>query len=297
MRSLKFSVVLGAVVLSTLSWAQGELANLPSSTSTRKIESFKLANWKKNLKVTYFGDYTATTLKKWDDNVYSSSGVRTNRPVNLYNELNTQYQFSDNWSLFTRATFSYQIGDRNELSDTDDQSVISMGDSLVGVLYTIFRNKNVIYNGRVTHKQSTSDYSKSIDQKSELEYRNFVIWFPTYTSTILIWNSYRFYVYGDENDQERYRINNRVIYNYSFNDTWGMQMMSEFVLQHRASKEGPGTRKWNHFEKYKSSVALGATYKVLNRRLTLIPNIEAQNYEDIRPETLQFGVTLLGKIF
>jgi hypothetical protein len=297
MRSLKFSIVLCAIVFSSFAMGQADMASIPRSSSTAKIESFNFFNWKRNLKMSYFGDYTATTLKKWDDNTYNSSGERTSLPVSLLNEINTTYKFYDKWSLFTKTVFYYQIGDRNDLRDTDDQNVLSVGDPMVGIMYDILKTKTLIYNGRITHKQPLSKYSKTTGVNSEIEYRNFFIWFPTYTSTFLLWNTYRYYAYESDINSERFRINNRLIYNYSFTDRWGMQLMSEWVLQHRAPKEGAGTRKWNHFEKYRNTFSVGATYKIFNRNLTLIPNIEAQDNQNIKWETLQFGVTLLGKIF
>lgn len=297
MKSFKLSVLLCTFLGSGVAIAQADMASgRPVSTSTATVDSFAPLNWRKNLKISYFGDYTATTLKKWDDNTYNSKGERGSLPVNLLTEINSQYKIYGRWSFFMKNAFSYQIGDRNDLRDTDDQNVISLGDSMFGILYDIYRNKNIIYNGRVTHKQPFSKYSQSSGQDSELEYRNFVIWFPTYTSTFLLWNSYRYYDYESQVNSERFRVNNRLIYNYSFTDVWGMQLMSEWVMQHRAPKEGPGARKWNHFEVYKNTFSVGLFYKPI-RNLTLIPNIEAQDNENIKWETLQFGVTLLGRIF
>lgn len=295
MRSFKLTLLLGAILCSSLSFGQSDFAKL-NGTSTTQLESYSLFNWRKNLRISYFGSYSASTLKKWDDNVYDQNGVRTPDPVNLLNEFNTTYRIYGNLNLYMKNEFYYQIGDRNELRDTDDKSVVTIGDVNVGFQYPFVRSNKVIFNGRLTHGHPVSNYSKNSQLKSELEYQNFVIWFPTTSSTFLIWNSYRYYVYESERNDERYRINNRVIWSYSFTDKWGMQLGNEFVLQHRGPKEGPKVKKWNHFEKYKNNYTIGVTYKLF-QNLTIIPNIESKNDQDIRWETLQLGVLLLGRVF
>lgn len=294
MRSVKLSLLLSAIFCSSFCFGS-DLAKL-NGASTTQLESYNFLNWRKNLRISYFGSYSASTLKKWDDNIYDHNGNRTSDPVNLLNEFNTTYRIYGNLNLYMKNEFYYQIGDRRELGEEDDQGLVTMGDVNVGFQYPILRNNKMIFNGRLTHGHPVSNYSKNSQVKSELEYQNFIIWFPTVSSTFLIWNSYRYYVYEAERNDERYRINNRVIWSYSFNDKWGMQLGNEWVMQHRGPKTGSKVKKWNHFEKYKNNYTVGVTYKLF-KNLTLIPNIESKNDRDIRWETLQLGVLLLGRVY
>lgn len=287
-------IVLLLLITSTL-FASSDLA-LVKNSRPFKDENFELLNWRKNLRIGYFGDYTFTTLKKIDDNQYNADGTKNRLPVSLLNEFNISYNVTPKLALYTKPEFYVVTGDRNDLNDSYDRNLVTMGDVLIGLQYRAYKGPNLNYTLRLTHGHPFSQYSRSQQVKSETDLQNFFIWFPTRKVTFLIWNTYRYYFYESDANRERYRINNRLIMSYSWTDTWGYQFNSEYVLQHRAPKTGAKQRKWNHFDVYKNTLAWGITYKLSNN-LTLIPNVEAQDLENVRWETLQFGVTFLGRVF
>lgn len=283
------------LLLSFNIFASSDLALIQNRRPTRP-EEFNFYNWRKNLRIGYFGDYTFTTLKKLDDNQYNSDGTKNPMPISLLNEFNITYNVTPKLALYTKPEFYVVTGDRNDLDDSYDRNLVTMGDLLLGFQYRAYRGPKVNYNIRVTHGHPFSKYSRDQQINSETDFQNFIIWFPTRKITMLIWNTYRYYFYDSEVNSKRYRINNRFIFSYNWNDKWGYQFNSEFVLQHRSRKEGPGQRKWNHFSVYRNTLSWGVTYKLSNY-LTLIPNVEAQDLENVRWETLQFGVTFLGRVF
>lgn len=281
--------------ISTQIFAQSDLA-LIQNTRPSKKEEFNLWDWKKNLRIGYFGAYSVTTLKKLDDNQYNSDGTKSNMPTNLLSEFSINYAVSEKFSLYSRFEAYTAFGDRNDLSDNDDKNLVTMGDLLLGFQYRAYRSSKLNYAIRITHAHPMSNYSRTRGVESELDWQNFIIWFPTRDLTVLIWNTYRYYIYEGEKNTNRYRMNNRWITNYNFTEKWGIQSNWEYSLQHRSPKRGPRQRKWNHSEVYVNSLAIGPSYK-LNNYLTIIPNIEAQDMENIKWETLQFGFTFLGRIF
>lgn len=280
---------------STTLLAQADMAIISKSRS-QKPEEFNLTDWKKNLRIGYFGAYSVWTLKKIDDNQYNSDGTKSTMPTNLLSEFSINYAVSDRFSLYSRFEAYTAFGDRNDLSESDDRNLVTMGDVLVGFQYRAYKSSTLNYAIRITHAHPFSNYSRTRGVDSEMDWQNFIIWFPTRKTTVLLWNTYRYYLYEGVRNTERYRINNRFITNYNFTDKWGIQSNWEYALQHRAPKEGPGQRKWNHFSVYTNSLSVGPSYK-MNSYLTIIPNIEAQDLENVRWETLQFGFTFLGRIF
>ncbi|HLW56410.1 MAG TPA: hypothetical protein VKY27_03440 [Bacteriovoracaceae bacterium] len=283
------------LLLSTHLFASSDLALVQSSRPS-KPEEFDVLNWRKNLRIGYFGDYSFTTLKKLDDNQYNSDGTKNRMPISLLNEFNISYNITPNLALYSKPEFYVVTGDRNDLDDTYDRNLVTMGDVLMGFQYRAYRGPKANYSIRVTHGHPFSKYSRDQNLKSETDFQNFIIWFPTRDITMLIWNTYRYYIYDSDVNSRRYRINNRFIFSYKWTDTWGYQFNSEYVLQHRAPKTGPRQRKWNHFSVYRNTLSWGVTYK-LNNYLTIIPNVEAQDLENVKWETLQLGVTFLGRIF
>jgi hypothetical protein len=295
-RIMKLTGLLALLLLLTSTlWASSDLALIQSSRPTQQ-DDFNLWDWRKNLRIGYFGAYTVTNLKKWDDNQYNADGTKSSLPVSLLNEFNISYSITPKIALYSKPEFYVVTGDRNDLRESDDRNVITKGDVLMGLQIRAYRSPTLNYSIRITHGHPFSTYSKNSGIDSETDFQNFIIWFPNRSWTILLWNTYRYYFYEGERNTERYRINNRWITTYNFTDTWGLQFNWEYALQHRAPKEGPRQRKWNHFSVYTNSLSAGVSYK-LNNYLTIIPNIEAQDMENIRWESMQFGFTFLGRIF
>lgn len=267
-------------------------------TSTTGI-SHSLMQMRKNFKMRYFGEVAGPNLQKWDDNQYDYKGNKTRTPTNLYNIFNIQYKVAPSTSLLVGPRFAAQIGDRNELKQNEDQHTMVIDDWQFGIVQEIFRNKNITYNGRLTHRHPFSTASRNSRIDSQIEYQNDLFIRFTPAISLLQWNTYRYYVYEAQKNEERYRINFTSILNYEFNDIWKMQVFHDWDLQHRAPKYGnkfKNKHRWNYFEKYRNQLALGLGYSP-SPKMTFIPFIKALNDENWSMETTQLGLWVLGKVF
>src|SRR5690606_20571124 len=107
-------------LLSTNLLASSDLALIQSSRPN-KHEEFNVLNWRKNLRIGYFGDYTFTTLKKLDDNQYYSDGTKNPMPISLLNEFNISYSITPKLALYSKPEFYVVTGDRNDLDSSYDR--------------------------------------------------------------------------------------------------------------------------------------------------------------------------------
>ena len=66
-------------------------------------------------------------------------------------------------------------------------------------------------------------------------------------------------------------------------------------MMHRNPKEGAGHKNMNYLKKYKNIMAVGIGYNPIPS-LTIMPFLKALNDQDIRPETMQIGFWVFGKV-
>jgi hypothetical protein len=269
------------------------------TTSTTTLSQSSLTRWRENLKIRYFGELLGSNLEKWDDNQYDQNGNKLATPANLYNQFNVQYKVLNRTSLLVSPRFYAQIGDRNDLAANEDPHTVVMDDWQFGFVQELYKSKAMIYNGRLTHRHPFSTASRNSMIDSQVEYQNDLTFFPTAGLTVLHWNTYRYYAYEAQKNEDRYRINFTTIFNYDFNDKWKMQLYHELDLQHKAPKYGKkdmNKQGWNYFEKNKNHVAIGIGYNP-TPALSIIPFVKALNDEDWSARNTQLGLWVLGKVF
>lgn len=269
------------------------------TVSTTTLQQPSLLRWRENLKVRYFGEVVGSNLEKWDDNQYDQNGEKLPTPANFYNQFNIQYKIFSRTSLLVSPRFFAQFGDRNELSNKEDQHVVYTDDWQFGVVQELYKSKQLIFSGRLTHRHPFSNYSQNSQIDSQIEYQNDVTVLATPAISVLHWNTYRYYAYEAGKNEDRYRINFTTIFNYAFSDKWKGQIFHELDLQHRAPKYGNrdvNKQDWNYFEKNKNHLALAFGYAP-TPNLTILPFVKALNDERWDWDTTQMGVWVLGKVF
>lgn len=265
------------------------------------MPSHDLTNWKQNLKIRYFGEFIGSSLKKWDDNQVDNNGIRTGTPVNYWNLFNFNYKILPRTSFIISPRFYLQVGDRNDLRKNEDPHVIQWDDTAFGLNQDFYKSPKFIYQGRLTHRQPTSAASQEALIDSQIEYQNDLTFLPTPSISILFWNTFRYYAYEAAKNEERYRINFTTLYNFMLSDKWKMQLMHELDMQHRnvkyaVPKKNLKEKDWNYFNKNKHTLAFGIGYSP-SRALTVMPFVKALNDQDIRPETMQFGLWILSSLY
>lgn len=291
--------LLGFIFTLSAFFSTGLLAQTASNTSTTQMQSFDSLKWKQNLKIRYFGEYLGSSLNKWDDNQIDNKGERLGTPANLWNLFNFQYKFLRATSITLSPRFFTQVGDRNELRETDDPHVVVWDDFTVGLNQEFYRGKTLSYTGRLAHRHPTSGESQNREIDSQIEWQNDFTWVPSPSVSILFWNGYRYYVYEPQVNSERYRISFTTLYNFHFNDKWKCQFMHDVDLQHRAVKYRTETEKekdWNYFDKYRHTLAFGIGYSPV-KAFTVMPFIKALNDDNVRAETMQVGFWLFGNLY
>lgn len=285
-----------SMLVLVLLWANLVLAQ---TTSTAQLpQQPSLSRWKDNTRISYFGELLGSNLEKWDDNQYDQNGQKMAAPTNLYNQFNVAYRFLPSTMLLMSPRFYVSLGDRNDLSNKEDQHNVYLDDWLFGILQEYVRTKDLIFRGRLTHRHPFNTASQNANIDSQIEYQNDLFWMMAPGHTLLVWNTYRYYSYESQVNENRYRINLNSIYTYDITDKWKFQVFHELDLQHRAPKRGTrdlNKQKWNYFEKNKNHVALGVGYSPIPN-WSFIPFIKALNDENWSAETTQMGVWVLGRI-
>lgn len=300
LRSMKQFLALILLVSSGLVEAQSTTNTSLSNTSTTNFDQTpRILRWRENLRIGYFGELLGPSAKKWDDNQYDMNGNKTGTPMSYYNQFMMNYRFLPTTSFLVSPRFFTIIGDRNDLPKTEDQHNIYMDDLAIGITQEFYRDQQVTWRARLTHRHPINAASKNAQIKSQAEYQNDIFWMITPSLTLLEWTTFRYYVYESDKNENRYRLNNTAILSYIFNDKWKMQFFHEIDLQHRAPKEGPrdlNKQKWNYFEKYRNHVAVAVGYSP-TPDWTFLPFIKMLNDERWDTDTAQLGFWVLGRIF
>lgn len=267
-----------------------------TNTSTTTFGSLNKAKLKEYLRISYFGELAASSIKKWDDNQINADGTKSRDPMSMWHSFNVQTKIYNNTSFFMSPRFYTVFGDRNDLRDNQDQHVVVMDDWQFGLGQNWIKTNTFSWGSRLSHRAPMSVASKNENIDSQVELLQVVTWKPIPQVFILSQTNVRYYMYENQVDSERSRLNQLTAINYMFNDKWKAQLFNEFDLQHRNPKDGPQQRDWNYFKKYKNHPAVGIGYSPI-ASLTVMPYIKALNDEDIRPETMQFGMWAFGSVF
>jgi len=284
------------IVLSSLSsFAIAQSGNI-ATMQTNLGSGYDISKWRENLKITYLGEAIGASMQKWDDNQYDKYGNKTSSPASLWNNFGVRYKVLERTTVIFSPRFYTQIGDRNDLKPTEDQNVFVMDDFMYSISQQVYKGEKLSYGMRISHRNPDSTSSRLSQIKSQVEYQNDITWLPTAALSVLNWSSFRYYVYDRDRNEQRYRFNLTTLVNYSINDSWRVQMMHEWDMQHRAPKNGNSTRSWNHLQQYKDTVAFGVGYSIVPQ-LTVVPFLKLLNDQDIRYATTQVGFWVLGTIF
>ncbi|MBY0515890.1 MAG: hypothetical protein K2P81_03205 [Bacteriovoracaceae bacterium] len=246
-------------------------------------------------KVSYFGEMSGPSAKKWDDNQINPDGSKSRDPINMWHSFNMMYRMFNSTSLYMSPRFVTVFGDRNDLKETQDQHVVVMDDWQFGFSQNWVKTNEVSWDTRLSHRAPISTESKQSNIDSQIELLQVVTWKPLSQVFILSQSNIRYYKYEPQVDSERYRLNQMTAINWIFNDKWKAQVFNEFDVQHRNSKNGSDKKDWNYFKKDKDVIAFGMGYNP-NPSLTIMPFIKALNDTDIRPETMQIGFWAFGKL-
>lgn len=289
-------VLLTLFTFSSYAQSTGLNFSSPSNTSTSNWSFPTVEKLHQYLRISYFGELTGSSIKKWDDNQVNPEGQRTRDPVNMWHSFNVLGKVYNKTSLYMSPRFYTVFGDRNELKKDQDPHVVVLDDWQFGVSQNWIKNEKFSWDTRFSHRAPISQASRNENIDSQMEMLQVVTWKPISQIFILSQTNLRYYQYEPQVKDERYRINQLTAFNWIFNDKWKAQIFNEFDLQHRNPKEGAGSRKWNHFKKYKNNPAIGIGYNPLPK-LTLMPYLKALNDEDIRNETVVFGLWAFGTVF
>lgn len=268
----------------------------PSNTSSTTFGGFNTTRLHEYLRISYFGELAGSSIKKWDDNQINPDGTKSRDPMNMWHSFNITNKIYNNTSFFMSPRFYTVFGDRNDLRDTQDQHVVVMDDWQFGFAQNWVKTDKFSWGSRLSHRAPMSTASKFENIDSQVELLQVVTWKPIPQIFILSQTNVRYYKYEPKVTDERYRLNQLTAANWIFNDKWKAQIFNEFDLQHRNPKEGPRARNWNYFKKYKNHPAIGIGYNPI-ASLTLMPYVKALNDEDVRPETMMFGLWAFGTVF
>jgi hypothetical protein len=272
--------------------------SLTFNSSLQSVQDISSRLWQSTLersKVSYFAEMSGPSAKKWDDNQINSDGSKSRDPINMWHSFNMQYRMFGKTSLFMSPRFYTAIGDRNDLRDNQDQSVVALDDWQFGFSQNWIKTNQFSWDTRISHRAPISSASKQENIDSQVELLQVLTWKPISQVYILSQSNVRYYQYENQVDSERYRLNQMTAISWMFNDKWRTQVFSEFDMQHRNSKEGAGHKDMNYLKKYKNIMAVGVGYNPIPT-LTIMPFLKALNDQDIRPETMQIGFWVFGKV-
>ncbi|MGE3610436.1 MAG: hypothetical protein AB7I27_12675 [Bacteriovoracaceae bacterium] len=275
--------------------SSGNLA-LPTNTSVSEWKFPSTETLHQYLRISYFGEFTGSSIKKLDDNQVNPEGQRTRDPVSMWHSFNVLGRFYNKTSLYMSPRFYTVFGDRNELKNNQDPHVVVMDDWQFGFSQNWIKDDKFSWDTRFSHRAPMSQASRNESIDSQIEVLQVVTWKPIAPIFILSQTNLRYYKYEPQVKEERYRINQLTAFNWIFNDKWRLQLFNEFDLQHRNPKEGSQKKDWNYFKKYKNNPAVGIGYNPFTR-LTLMPYIKALNDTDIRNETVVFGLWAFASVF
>lgn len=281
---------------------KAKINSAPVNTSFGQSSIFSLESLKTQFKINYFSETVGPSIKKWDDNeVYYNDSTQTysksRTPMTMYHSFNVRYLYSDQLNIFMSPRFSTVFGDRNDLKSTQEQRNIYSDDWQFGIFYTLIKNKNFQYNNRLTHRAPISKNSQDENIISQVEWQHDLTYAFTPSLRGILWNNYRYYVYNENSTIERYRINFTGLLNYTLNDTWNVQFMNDFDLQHRGDKDvnSPKHRKFFNMKRNRNYMSFGVGYTPI-RNLTFIPYVRILDERNIRNETTTLGLWILGKL-
>ncbi len=292
-----FIILLGLITFSqAFAQTSATFASPLSNTSSTTFGNWNTERLHNYLKVTYFGELSGSSIKKWDDNQINAQGQRTRDPMSMWQSFNILTKLYDRTSFFMSPRFFTVIGDRNELRPNQDQNIVVMDDWQFGINQNWIKTDKVSWDSRLTHRAPFSIASRNEQLNSQVELLQVVTWKPIPQIFVFSQTNARYFMYKAGVEEERYRLNQMTAINWIFNDKWKAQIFNEFDLQHRNPTSGSQHRDWNYFKKYKNYPAVGLGYNPLPH-LTLMPYLKALNDVDIRPETVMFGLWAFGTVF
>lgn len=272
------------------------LSATPMNTSTSQQSYGLVQKLHERFRVTYFGELYGPNAKKWDDNQYDRDGNKMRDPMSMWQSFNVLTKVYDRTSFFMSPRVYTVIGDRNDLKDNQDKHVITMDDWQFGFNQNWVKTEKTTWDSRLTHRAPMSVASRNDRIDSQMELLQVVTWKPIPQVFVLSQSNVRYYVYENQVEDERYRLNQMTAVNWIFNDYWRIQLFNEFDMQHRNPKDGPGSKDWNYFKKYKDIIAMGVGFNPTHH-LTIMPFVKALNDTNIRPETMQIGLWAFGTVF
>lgn len=274
-------------------------AKMPSApaTSTAEVSGFSLEKLAAKFKINYFSETLGPSMAKWDDNEIEDDGSKKREPMTMYHSFNVRYLMTEKFALFMSPRVNTVFGDRNDLRANADQHVVVMDDWQFGLYYTFYNSPTLNYAQTLTHRAPFSVKSRNEKIDSQVEWQHQVTWLMAPALRLLHWTNFRHYQFENEATEERYRVNFRNIFVYTFNDKWSSQLSYEFDIQHRNTDDvnSPKHRDMNFMKRYHSYTSVAIGYSPV-RNLTFLPFIRTVDERNIRNETTVVGLWVLGKV-
>lgn len=282
----------------------GSLENIHAATSsnqklksTVELPSWSLKKIQQKFRIGYFSETLGPSIKKLDDNEIANDGTKLRQPTTMYHSFNVRYLADSKFNLFLSPRISTVLGDRSEFENGESVNVLATDDWLMGFLYTFVKSSKFQYSQRLTHRHPLSQLSQDREILSQVEWQHFIRYSFSSSLTMLFWNNYRYYVFDQAVNQERYRINFRTIFNYSLSDKWSLQFSHELDLQHRNPKKtsDPSYQEPNFFKRYRNYFNFGVGFSP-SRKITFIPYLRLLDERNIKNETTIVGLWILGRV-